>query len=393
MPVFDIAEYKERVSKTKERMNREGIEVLLATDPANMNYLAGYDGDSFYVPQGLILKIDEEQPVWFGRGMDANGARITTWLKEENIRAYSDDYVQSSIKHPMNFVTNILKEKGRTNKIIGVEMDQCYFTARCLTELKKDLPNTVFKDATLLVNMVRQIKSEKEISYMKRAARIVERAIQVGIESIEAGVRQCDAAAKIYYAQISGTPEYGGDYVAGAPIMLTGKRASAAHLTWSDEKFHRNEVTILEIAGCYHRYHSPICRTVYVGNPPDKLKWVAEKSVEALEKALDAIKPGITCEEVEKHWRKAAMAEGGVARESSYHRLGYSIGLGYPPDWGEHTASMRPGDKTILQPNMTFHLIPSIWEEDCGFGISEAIRVTADGCETLANFPRRLFVK
>ncbi len=393
MLIFDIAEYKERVTKTKERMSREGIEVLLITNPANMNYLTGYDGWSFYVHQLLILGVDEEEPIWVGRGMDANGAKMTTWLKEESIRGYSDDYVQSSIKHPMNFVTDILKEKGWANKTIGVEMDQYYFTARCLTELKKDLPNTVFKDATLLVNMVRLIKSETEISYMKRAARIVERAIQVGIESIQAGVRQCDAAANICHAQISGTSEYGGDYPAVVPIMLTGKGASTAHLTWSDEKFQKNEVTILELAGCYHHYHSPMCRTVYVGNPPDKLKWVAERSVEALEKALDAIKPGITCEEVEKHWRESAMAESGVAKEASYHRLGYSMGLGYPPDWGEHTASMRPGDKTILQPNMTFHLIPSIWEEDCGFGISEAIRVTADGCETLANFPRKLFVK
>ncbi|GAH46329.1 unnamed protein product [marine sediment metagenome] len=212
MSVFDISEYKERITKTKERMDREGIEVLLTIHPANMNYLSGYDGKSFYVPQGLILKVDEEEPIWFGRGQDSNGARLTTWLKEENISAYSDDYVQSSVKHPMNFVADILKEKGWANKTIGLEMGQDYFTARCFMELKKDLPNTVFKDATLLVNMVRLIKSEKEINYIKRAARILERVMQVAIESIDVGIRQCDAAANICHAQTSGTTEYGGDY-------------------------------------------------------------------------------------------------------------------------------------------------------------------------------------
>ncbi len=46
---FDDSEYKERMRKTRESMYRSGIEVLLVTDPANMNYLTGYDGWSFYV--------------------------------------------------------------------------------------------------------------------------------------------------------------------------------------------------------------------------------------------------------------------------------------------------------------------------------------------------------
>jgi len=77
--------------------------------------------------------------------------------------------------------------------------------------------------------------------------------------------------------------------------------------------------------------------------------------------------------------------------------MAYPIGIGYPPDWGEQTVSMRPGDKTILKPNMTFHMIPAIWQkyedkEDLGFIISESLVVTENGCETLADFPRKLFV-
>ena len=111
--------------------------------------------------------------------------------------------------------------------------------------------------------------------------------------------------------------------------------------------------------------------------------------MEGFDKTFGFVKPGVRCEEVEQTWRKA-IASSGVVKED---RIGYSIGVGYPPDWGEHTVSMRPGDKTILEPNMTFHLLTVIWEEGYGFGVSEGIRVTANGCETLANFPRRLFVK
>lgn len=387
---FDTTEYKARLVRTKERIAGSGLDVLLVTDQANMNYLTGYDGWSFYVHQMLVVGLDWDEPIWIGRAMDANGAKMTTWLREENIVGYQDDYVQSVVKHPMSLVAGVLKERKAGGKKIGAEMDTYFFTARCLAELKKNLPNVVFADATNLVNQVRMVKSEQEIRYMKRAAMLAEKAMQAAVDSVRPGVRQCDAVANIYHAQIAGTNEFGGDYPAIVPLVLAGEGASAAHLTWSDKEFQENEVVILELAGCYHRYHSPLCRTIYTGNPPEKLRWMADKAVEALEKALEVIKPGLTCEEVDKIWRKWAITESGITNESAYHRLGYAVGLGYPPDWGEHTASMRPGDKTVLQPNMTFHLIPSVWAKDYAFGISECIRVTQEGCEVLAKFPRRL---
>ena len=126
---FSISEYLERIQKTRQRMENEGVEVLLIADPANMNYLSGYDGWSFYVPQALIVFIDEEQPIWIGRKQDANGARLTTWLDDDHIIPYPEDYVQAITKHPMDFVADILTEIGQGNRHIGVEMDAYYFTA------------------------------------------------------------------------------------------------------------------------------------------------------------------------------------------------------------------------------------------------------------------------
>jgi Xaa-Pro dipeptidase len=92
---------------------------------------------------------------------------------------------------------------------------------------------------------------------------------------------------------------------------------------------------------------------------------------------------------VEERWRRA-IAHTGLVKPS---RVGYSFGLNYVPDWGEHTISLRPGDKTVLKPNMTLHLMPGIWMDEFGFECSEPIRVTDNGCETFVNFPRKLFVK
>jgi ectoine hydrolase len=389
MSAFQLSEFKERIIKTKERMISNNVEVLLITDPANMNYLTGYDGWSFYVHQLVVLIIDEDQPIWIGRGMDANAAKVTTWLAHENIIQYPDDYVQSTVKHPMDFVADLLKAKGQARRTIGVEMDAYYFTAQCYESLKVGLPNATFKDTTSLVNWVRIIKSDKEIEFMKKAATIVEMAMQKGIDSIREGVRECDVVADIYHTQISGTESFGGDYTAIVPLLPAGPKTSTPHITWSDDRYKKGDPVILELAGCYKRYHSPLARTVVLGTPSSKIKELADVVVEGLNTALAVVKPGITCQEVEDAWRKS-IAKSGFVKDS---RIGYSTGLNYPPDWGEHTASLRQGDLTVLQPNMAFHMIPGIWLDDFGVEISEAFRVTENGCETLANFPRKLFVQ
>ncbi|MFZ0240910.1 MAG: M24 family metallopeptidase [Desulfobacterales bacterium] len=390
MTLFSKDEYLSRIEKAKRRMDAAGIQVLIVSDPANMNYLTGYDGWSFYVPQAAVVALDAAEPLWIGRGMDAAGARHTTFLSPDNIIGYPDHYVQNPHKHPLNFVADQLKNRGWEKRSVGVEMDAYYFSARGYAALQADLPGAAFKDANLLVSWVRIVKSEREIAFMQQAGKIAERVMQTAIDSVAPGVRECDAVAEIYRAQMRGTAAFGGDYPAIVPMMPTGEKTSTPHLTWTDDPY-GNEVAVnLELAACRHRYHSPLARTVYLGaNPPQKLSETAAIVVEGLEAALNAVRPGVVCEEVELAWRRV-IARAGLEKES---RIGYSMGLNYPPDWGEHTASLRPGDKTVLQPNMTFHMILGMWMDDWGFECSESFRVTELGCETFADFPRRLFVK
>ena len=389
MTLFHKNEYRERINQTKQRMQDGNMEVLVISDPANMNYLTGYDGWSCYVPQAVVVALDLDTPLWMGRGMDVAGARHTTFLEEEHIVGYPDDYVQNPVKHPMNFVADEIKRRGWEKRSIGVEMDAYYFSARGFQALKEDLPQAMFKDANLLVSWVRLIKSDAEIGYMQEAGKISEKVMQAALDNLSPGVRECDVVAAVYQAQMTGTPEFGGDYPAIVPMMPTGEKTSAPHLTWTDDPYQEEQMVNLELAACRHRYHSPLARTAYLGsNPPQKLVNLADHTVEGLNLTLAAIKPGLRCEEVEMVWRRH-IARAGLEKES---RIGYAMGLNYPPDWGEHTASLRPGHKTILTPNMTYHMILGRWMDDNGFECSESFRVTEIGCETLADFPRKLFL-
>lgn len=388
--LFTADEFQQRVRKTKEMMDKSGMEMLLVMDPANMNYLTGYDGWSFYVHQGVIVCLDAEHPLWFGREQDSNGARMTTWLPDDAIHGYPDEYVQSRYTHTMRWVADLLREKGLEKKRFGLEMDGYWFNARMYVTLSEELPQALLMDGTNLVNWVKTIKSLSEIAYMKQAARICEKVMQTAIDEIDVGVWEKDVAAKVSAAQIVGTDDFGGSSPAIFPIMPSAERTSTAHLTFDpDRKYQKDDVVLLELSGARHRYHAPLSRTVYLGDPPEDLLKTAKGVIKGLQETLAFIRPGVTAEEVEECWRKA-IAHSGLVKPS---RVGYSYGLNYVPDWGEHTVSLRPGDKSILKPGMTLHFMPGIWLENYGFECSEPVLITEKGCEKFVEFPQELFAK
>ena len=388
--IFSKEEYQLRIRKTKEMMDKAGMEMLLVMDPANMNYLTGYDGWSFYVHQGVILSLDQEKPFWFGREQDRNGARITSWLTDDQLHGYPDEYVQSRYTHTMIWLADLLGKMGLDKKTLGMEMDGYWFNARMYLTLLEKLPQATPMDGTNLVNWVKSIKSPAEIAYMKQAAQICERVMDTAVKEINVGVWEKDVAAMVAAGQIAGTDEFGGSSTALFPIMPSGQRTSTAHLTFHpDRKYQKNDVVLLELAGARHRYHAPLARTVYLGDPPDDLKKTADSVITGLRETLAFIKPGVTAEEVEEKWRQA-IAVTDLVKPS---RVGYSYGLNYVPDWGEHTVSLRPGDKTILKPGMTLHFMPGIWLEKYGFECSEPILITENGCEKFIEFPQELVCK
>jgi len=387
-PAFAAGEYAERLRRVRDRMAAQGLDSLVVTDPANMHYLTGYDGWSFYTPQCVVVPLDGDV-LLFTRAMDANGARLTTSLGDDRIFGYPEDYVQQPDRHPMDWIAGVLAQRGVLAGTAGLELDSYYFTPRAYEALRAGLPGTAFADSHELVNWVRAVKSPAELALMRVAAAIAERVMARAIAAVEPGVRQCDAVATIYDAGIRGTDSAGGDYPACVPMLPTGPGTATPHLTWSDAPFARGEATLLELAGCHRHYHCPIARTVVLGTPSSRLADMAKVTVEGLQVALDAVRPGVHCEEVEAAWRRHIAAHG-LEKPS---RIGYSVGLGYPPDWGEHTMSLRPGDTSVLEPRMTFHMIAGMWVKDAGFEVSETFLVTESGAECLASFPRDLTVK
>ena len=385
---FSRDEYDGRIARTREAMVARGIDLLIVSDPSNMGWLTGYDGWSFYVHQAVILGLSGE-PLWYGRAMDVEGALRTAWIAPESNLGYPDEYVQSTERHPMDHLAALLVDRGLGGLRTGVEMDNYWFSAAAFAALVRGMPNARFSDATGLVNWQRAVKSPAEIGYMRKAARIVEAMHARITEKAVPGIRKCDLVAEIYDAGLRGADGAGGDYPAIVPMLPSGADAAAPHLTWDDAPMRAGEGTFFEIAGCYRRYHCPLSRTVFLGAPPRAFLDAEAAVLEGMEAGLEAARPGNACEDIALAFF-AALGRHGFVKDS---RAGYSIGLSYPPDWGERTMSLRRGDRTELRPGMTFHFMTGLWLADMGLEITESILITETGAECLANVPRKLLVK
>ncbi len=386
---FSMAEYNRRIAKTRQAMNAAGIDVLFTVDPSNQAWLTGYDGWSFYVHQGVILGLDGD-PVWWGRVQDANGARRTVWMEDEKVLGYADQYIQSTTCHPMEDLAENLIAMGYDKARIGVEMENYYYSAKAHAALQAELPNATLVDATALVNWQRGVKSDEEMTFIRKAAKISEKIVRVGLEKAEPGLRKNELVADIAHAALIGVGDDWGDYPAIVPLTPSGIDATAPHLTWNGNEMKKGEITFFELSGCYRRYHAPLCRSVFLGKPPQNMVDASEALTAGLEAGLEAARAGNRACDI-ANALNAELAKVGIDRGG---RCGYPIGLSYPPDWGERTVSIRPTDETVLQPGMTFHFMPGLWLDDWGLETTETIVITENGpAEALCSVERKLFIK
>ena len=209
------------------RWRRRELDLLFVTDPSNMAWLTGYDGWSFYVHQGVIVP-GAGDPLWWGRGQDANGARRTVFMPDERIFGYADRYVQSAVAHPMEDLARRVAALGGAKARIGVEMDNYYYCAKAHAVLAEALPDAVLDDATALVNWQRGVKSAEEIAFMRKAARIAERIVRTALDTAEPGLPKNRLVAAIQQAAVIGRGRRLGRLSGHRAALALGRRCRRA---------------------------------------------------------------------------------------------------------------------------------------------------------------------
>ena len=386
-PAFSKSEYESRLARVRAEMAARGLDALVIGDADNINWLTGYDAWSFYTPQMMLVDM-HDGPFWMGRLMDAGAASFTTYLKPAQIVPYPENLVQRTDAHPMAYLAEWMAGHGFAKARIGYESDSYFFTPRAFAALCSGLPDASFVDADLLVNWQRLVKSEAELAVMRDAARIAEAAMKTAWDGARPGVRQCDLMADVTATQIRGMPDAGGDMPALHPLILAGEAAKTAHPLWTDARLEDGQTIAFELGACRRRYNVGLARTVHLGTPPDDLRRTAEAVEEGMAAVMASLKSGVVAGDVHAAWQ-GVLDRYGLEKPS---RIGYSIGVGYAPDWGERTLSFRPQEPTVVPENAVVHVILGMWMDDWGMELSETLHVRRDDCLRLCDFPQHVHV-
>ncbi len=377
---FSLAEYRRRYALVLEGMKKQGLDALLVRSPENITYVSGYETPGYYKYHCLVIGPDFE-PVFVLRRFEELNVPEYSWLTQH---VSVDDW-----QHPPEVTAHTLRELKLERARIGVEKQGWFYTVDEHETLTRELPHATFVDAIEILWNARMHKSADEIAMMKRSAAILDKAMQAGIEVAAAGVSDNHVNAEVNRVIF----EHGGEYMGLPPFVLSGERTSLPHQTARSEIIGKPDVVYFEISVSKWRYAAALMRTIFIGEPSTRQRKCAEACIGAVDAAMAVIRPGISAEEVDRAARSVVEKAG--FGEYWRHRLGYSIGVNYPPDWGEgEIISLHKGEHRPLEVGMTFHMVPlCLVYREFGIGFSETICVTPNGCERFSALPRTLIVK
>ncbi|WP_373081664.1 ectoine hydrolase [Zhongshania sp.] len=378
---FPFEEYQGRLAALRLRIADRRLDAVVISDPENIMYLTDYQTTGYSFFQALVVPLEDE-PFMITRAMEESNIIARTWV--ERTRPYPDtgDAIQ--------MLVDALREFGLAKKRIGYERNSYFFPAYQQDRVHTTLTEAKLLDCFGIVEQGRICKSPAEIQLMRKAAVATEAGMQAGIDACQAGVSENEIGAAISAAMFRA----GGEPPAVMPYVTSGPRTMIGHATWEGRTVLPNEHVFLEVGGCYRRYHTAMMRTVVLGKLSDSMHHAQERMKLALHAVHDKVQPGMTVSDADNLVRNIISENDCGARLIT--RSGYSIGIAFPPSWDEgYIVSLKQGESTVLQPGMTFHIIPWMWgvDGDKTCGISDTIYITDTGCESFFTMDRDFTVK
>ena len=377
---FSLDEFQRRYDLIQIKMEIEGLDALLVRGPENITYLCGYETPGYYKYHCVVVTPDKD-PIFVIRSYEIINVPEYSWLTKA-VLVEEDD-------HPPSLTASVLQELKLDGKRIGVEKQGFYYTVEEHETLCKELPDAEFVDAIHILWDSRVIKSPDEISLIRKSSAIVDKAMRAGWNASAYGISANEINATVNKTIF----ENGGEYMGLPPFVLAGERSCLPHQTGGSNVLKQDDVMFFEISASQHRYCCARMYTIFIGNPRQEMLDCAQVLIDAVGEAMTFIKSGRTAHECDEYARSFIHKHG--FGDNYRNRLGYSIGINYPPDWGEgEILSLRQGEERELQPSMTFHMPPTNMKyREYGIGYSESIMVTENGCEKFSNLPLELIIK
>jgi Xaa-Pro aminopeptidase len=370
---FTDKEFRDRLAATQEAMRAAGLDCLLVHTPENIYYLTGYETSGYFEYQVLVVP-PAGDPVLLVRNVERLNIDEYSWLPGGYTWTDGDDFLDRTAR---------LVETLDAGPRVGLEKHSWFVTAHVAEELARCLGSRDLVDAGRLVERLRLVKSPAELTYVEEAARLADVAMAAALAAAKDGASELDVAAAAHAEQI----RQGGEYPALPHYVSSGERTELGHAHWSTRVVHAGDTMKLEFLGVHRRYHAGLTRVVGIGTPDPLLERDVALCVSLQDETFASLRPGESAGEITRRTQEAMAATG---RAGIRLRLGYSMGIGFPPIAGEgQTCDFRESATWNLVPGMVFHMLSVL---SVGRVISDTVLITPEGCRRLTATPRRLFV-
>ncbi len=376
---FSIEEFESRQYKVREAMEKAGIELLLVIAPVHINYLIGATAKGYQEFQVLFFPL-KPGPLVIQSRLPEEPMLIADSLAGE-VRGWGGREPED----PIAVFNEILQVKGYKGLRTGLEVPAYYLHPHHYNRLVDLLGDDLVMDATDLIGNIKLIKSAAEIDCVRKSGAILDRGMEICVESIEAGRTERAISADIHHSLLAA----GSDIQASPMNFLTGPRSAFAHGEPTDRVLETGDFMHIQFGAHYRRYCVTIGRQLCLGEPTQRMRDVYQVVRDAGDACMAEMRAGVPAT-VPHEAAKKVIVEGGL---DSYrlHMTGYAIGAAFPPSWIEPLI-MDAGCEYTLEVGMVVAVEPPVFGLEDGLGVRliDNVLITETGCERLTSTTRDL---
>lgn len=365
---MDTTVYQNRIAKLRRLMQADGIGGFISTASKNLYYFSGFHEvpDPRYL--GVFIPITGE-PVLVANDLYETQVRETSWIP--TVITWTDG------EEPIDKLAKVIEDAGLGDKTFAV--DDSMWSSFLLT-LQRVLPKAKFISSLEYISALRRIKSPEEKQLLMHVGAATDKVMAKAIAAVKAGVVESSVANVIQ----QGFKEFG--MVSGGGIVGSGIYSAQPHYKANTKTIQEGDSVVLDFGGTWELYHSDMTRTVFVGEPDAEYKKIYDTVRKAQEKTIEAVRPGMTCQDVDRVARRI-ITDAGYGKYF-IHRLGHGIGLD-----GHEEPSMVEGNTLVVEAGLTFSVEPGIYIPGrYGVRIEDCVIVTDTGCELFTDYSRDLVV-
>jgi len=377
---FSKAEFQDREKSVIYSLRKKNLDALLIFRQESMYWLTGFDTFGYVFFQCLVLTAKGEK-ILLTRTPDLRQAQNTSIIKDIRI------WIDKDGASPSNELKNILYELNLDKKNIGVEYESYGLTGGNALRLNQSLVDFSLKDESFLISKLRLVKSPSELSYVRKAAHLADKALEKAWELAHPGTDESSILAAMQGEIFAG----GGDYPGNEFIIGSGEDALLCRYFSGRKKLKDLDQLTIEFAGVYRHYHSALMRTIPIGKAKKEHLEMYQLCYETLHACSGALRPGNLAGDVFEAHKK--IIDNSKYKSARLNACGYSLGTTFAPNWMDWPM-LYANNPVLIAENQVFfmHMILMHSESKTAMNLGETYLVTQEGCERLGKLSLDLVI-